>query len=369
MSYFRTDSRIILALVAVLLLSTVLHIPVEAQTENLNPVVVMYDESHSQQFPADDEEDGIKLMLDMVNDSSRYLVKTNSEAPLNLTTLSDVDILILADPDASAPFEKEEIAGISDMLSNGSSLLALGDPTIDQNSTYWSETAFRDIGENDALNRLFSSINMTGVRFSVNETPSGMIRADSLFDHEHALNETSPQLIELDATTWNSDHPIFNDINRLVTMTATLKPIDAPSAIATGYETSFAQYRRGPNTFGNTSFPNMTLSEFEERPLSYSAINGTFPPWLSAFEFNSSRVVIGGSTIMFSGRVLDLHESDDRSNEQWFYQADNSRLFMNMLNWLSEDFVTAPEAIYPLLIISSVILLVGVAFYVFKRVR
>jgi hypothetical protein len=369
MSYLKTDSRIVLVLVAVLLVSTALQTPAKAQTENLDPVVVMYDESHSQQFSANEEDDGIKLMLDLVNDSTRYIVQINDEQPLNSTTLSDVDILILADPDKSDSFENEEIAGISDLLSNGSSLLALGDPKIAQNSTYWSETPFRDLGENNALNELFSSINMTGVRFSVNETESGVIRPDSLFDYEHALNETFPHVIELDDTTWDTDHPIFNDINRLITMTATLKPIDAPSAIASGYETSFAQYRKGPNTFGNITFPNMTLSEYEEKPLSYSAINGTFPPWLSAFQFNDSRVVVGGSTIMFSGRVLDLPESDDRSSEQWFYQADNSRLFMNILNWLSEDFVTAPGAMYPLLVISSVILLVGVAFYVFKKFR
>ncbi|MFX1261980.1 MAG: hypothetical protein ACFFAZ_07835, partial [Promethearchaeota archaeon] len=117
------------------------------------------------------------------------------------------------------------------------------------------------------------------------------------------------------------------------------------------------------SAMANYTYVNQTL--FEERPLSYSAINASFPSWMSAFEFNKSRIVISGSTIMFSGRELDIENVD----RQWFYEADNSRLFMNMLEWLSEEFVEAPEAITPMLLISGVVLAVGVAFYIMKKKR
>ncbi|MHA2023197.1 MAG: hypothetical protein ACTSWQ_06010, partial [Candidatus Thorarchaeota archaeon] len=129
------------------------------------------------------------------------------------------------------------------------------------------------------------------------------------------------------------------------------------------YESSFAQFKRDGNSWANYSSPNMTL--FAENPLAYSAMNTTLPSWLSAFEYGLSRVTIVGSTMMFTGRPLDLPDTE----LQWFYVADNAKLFMNILDWLSEDFVTAPSAIGSMLIISSVILVIGVAFYLLKKLR
>jgi hypothetical protein len=359
---YRRASSIIPAIMAVMILLSCFQVTVSAQAE-LDPIVVLYDAEHSPQFSATEEEDGLKLMLDMVNASTRYIVKINEE-PIRNPTLSDVDILIVASPDELNEFTASEVTAIDEMLNNGSSLMLLGDPTIGQNSTYWSESQFQDLGETIALNRLLDSLNITGPRFSVNYSVSDdRYWGDAMFDWNETLNATSPWVISMDSSTWDTTHPIFKNINELVLMTATLKPIPLVSSIATGYETSFAQYKLTSFAMGNYAYVNQTL--FEERPLSYSAINGSFPSWMSAFEFNKSRIVISGSTIMFSGRPLDF-EAGDR---QWFYEADNSRLFMSMLDWLSEEFVEAPEAITPMILISGVVLAVGVAFYIMKKVR
>ncbi len=365
MSRLRSSTRFFAVIVTILVIASAMPVSVQAQTA-IDQVVVLYDASHGPQFAPDDAENGFKLMLDMVNASTRYLVRVHSTGPINASVLDGVDVLIEASPDTTYEFDPSEIDAISQLLNNGSSLLVMGDPAIAQNSTYWEDLPFRDLGDNIAVNRFLDQLNITAVRFSVNSTDTGDW-SDSMFDYNHTLNITNPQLIQLDSSTWDVDHPIFHDINELVVMTATLKPIDAPCAIARGYDTSFAQYRRGPFTFSNTSFPNMTY--YAEHPLSYSAVNGTFPPWLAAFEFNGSRIIVSGSTIMFSGRNLDLPESDSRSESQWFYMADNSRLFMNMLNWLSEDFVEPPSAVFPMMALSSAILLVGIAYYVIKKIR
>jgi hypothetical protein len=336
----------------------------QAQSE-LDQVIILYDASHHQQFDADNEELGLKLLFDLVNDSTRYTLRVHEDDPLNDTILNDVDILMIASPDKTYEYEENETLAISEMLANGSSLLVLGDPRIDQDSTYWNNDIFRDLGENIAINNLLDSLNITGVRFSINITEDEDIWEDTMFDLEHSLNESYPSIIRLDSTTWNPNHPVFKDINELVIMTATLKPLEFPGMVATGYDTSFAQFRRGPNTFPNITYPNISLTEFAERPFSYSAINGTFPPWLSAFEYNGSRIIISGSTLMFTGRTLDFPDSGD----QWFYQADNSRLFMNMLSWLSEEFIESPSAIIPMLIISSAILSLGIALYIRKKIR
>ncbi|MHA1771441.1 MAG: hypothetical protein ACTSYL_02650 [Candidatus Thorarchaeota archaeon] len=365
MSRLRNSTRFFAVIVSILVIASSMPVNVQAQA-SLDTVVVLYDASHAPQFPPDDAEKGLKLMLDMVNASTRYIVRVHTTGPINESVLNGVDILIEASPDTTYPFDSAEITAISHMLDNGSSLLVMGDPAISQNSTYWDELEFRDLGDNIAVNRFLDQLNITAVRFSVNSTETGHW-SDSMFDYNHTLNITNPQLIQLDSSTWDADHPIFHDINELVLMTSTLKPIDASCAIAHGYDTSFAQYRRGPFSFANISFPNTT--EYKLHPLSYSAVNGTFPPWLAAFEFNGSRVIVSGSTIMFSGRVLDIPESDSRSESQWFYMADNSRLFMNMLNWLSADFVEPPSAIFPMFVLSSAILLVGIAYYAFKKIR
>ncbi|MDF1537728.1 MAG: hypothetical protein P1Q69_02360 [Candidatus Thorarchaeota archaeon] len=352
---------VVIAMTLMIVLSSVQG-TVSAQVGELDPIVVMYEANHGPQFAADDAENGFKLMLDMVNASTRYIVRVNEE-PLNATILNDVDILILAAPDTAFPFENEEFIAIDEMMKNGSSLLVLGNPRIDQNSTYWdSPTLFNDLGETRGVNNFLDGMNITGVRFSENGTEDFQ-SGDAMFDYEHSLNSTYPSIIQLDATTWDNTHPIFRDINTLVTMTGTLKPLEASTAVATSYDTSFAQYRKGPYTFANYSYPNMTLAEFAEQPQSYSAINGTHPSWVSAFEYDNSKVIIAGSALMFSGRLLDMPESE----LEWFYQGDNARFFMNMMGWLSDGFVESPDAIIPIAILSSIFLVAGVVVYLFKK--
>ncbi|MFW9919544.1 MAG: hypothetical protein ACFFED_08095 [Candidatus Thorarchaeota archaeon] len=359
----RTYSKLIVLTMTLMIVLSSVQGTVCAQAGELDPLVVMYDASHNPQFSVDDE--GFQLMLDMVNESTRYIVRVNEE-PLNTTILNGVDVLIIADPDDTAAFENEEILAIDQMMTNGSSLLLFGNPVIDQNNTeYWNQITFRDIGDNKEVNGILDQLNITGVRFSlINRTQN--IWSDSMFDYDRSLNATSmPYVLQLDPSTWDASHPIFKDINSLVTMTASLKPSNGASVIARSYDTTFAQYRAGPNSFANLTYPNMTLAEFAENPDSYSSINGTLPAWMSAFEYDGSRVIISGSAIMFTGKTLPY----DDAEEQWFYQADNSRLFMNMLSWLTDGFVDSPDAIVPMALLSSVILVVGVAIYLFKKTK
>jgi len=354
-------SRVLAVTLALMLLLSSFQTTVPAQAD-LDPVVVLVDASHAPQFSPDDAELGLKLMYDMVNASTRYIVRIHDTGVLDESVLNGVDILIIAGPDRSNPYSEVELSAISEMLVNGSSLFVLGDSTISSDSSYWVEGPMQDMGDNFALNTFFDGLNMTGPRFSINETSTG-IWSDTMFDYDHSLNNTYPWVIELDASTWDTTHPIFRNINELVTMTSTLKPLGLASGIGNSYESTFAQFKRDGDSWANYSSPNMTL--FEEDPLAYSAINSSLPSWMSAFEFGSSRVTIVGSTIMFSGRPLDIPETD----LTWFYTADNAKLFMNILDWLSAEFVTAPSAIVPMLIISSVILIIGVAFYLLKKLR
>jgi len=363
MNQFNKIPRVLATILALMILLSSFQAVVPAQA-NFDPVVVLYDASHSPQFDALDEELGLKLMFDMVNSSTRYVIYVHEDGPLNDKVLNDVDILIIAGPDASAPYSSEEEAGITEMLANGSSLFLLGDSPISADSVYWPEGPMQDMGDNIALNTFLDGINMTGPRFSINKTETHNW-SDTMFDYAHAVNETVPWVIQLDSTTWDTAHPIFRNINELLTMTSTLKPIGLASGIGNSYETTFAQYKRDSNSWANYSMPNMTLDNFALNPYAYSALNSTIPTWLSAFEYGPSRVTIVGSTIMFTGRTIDFPESEIR----WFYAGDNARLFMNILDWLSADFVTAPSAIGSMLIISSIIFVIGVAFYLLKKLR
>jgi hypothetical protein len=334
----------------------------------LDQVVILVDSSHNPQFAANDNENGLKLLFDMVNASTRYIVRVHSGSLINETILEDIDCLIVASPDRTNTFQSSEIAAISEMLENGTSMLVLGDPSIDQRSEYWTDQTFQDLGDNIAVNRFLNALNISAVRFSINQTGGDTYWGDTVFDYDHALNDTLPYVIRFDATTWDPSHPIFKDINELVVMTATLRPINSSTILARGYDSSFAQFRRGPNSFANITFPNMSLENFTENyTLSYSTINGTFPGWLSAFQYGASRIIVSGSTLMFTGRTLDLPSPDPRTSLEWFYIADNSRFFMNMLNWLTEGFVEPPGAILAMSAISGAILVLGVVYYLFKK--
>ena len=363
MNQFKKIPRVFATILALMILLSSFQATVPAQAD-FDPVVVLFDASHSPQFDAFDEELGLKLMFDMVNTSTRYVIYVHEDGLLDDEVLNDVDILIVAGSDSSSPFSAEENAGIAEMLANGSSLFLLGDAAISDDTSYWPDGPMQDMGDNFALNTFLDGINMTGPRFSINETESDTW-SDTMFDYDHALNETTPWVFQLDSTTWDTTHPIFRNINEIITMTSTLKPIGLASGIGNSYESTFAQYKRDPNSWGNYSMPNMTLAEYALHPLAYSALNSTIPTWLSAFEYGVSRVTMVGSTMMFTGRILDVPTSE----LQWVNAADNSKLFMNILDWLSEGFVIAPSAIAPMLIISGVILIIGVAFYLLKKLR
>ena len=363
MNQLKKIPRVLATVLALMILLSSFQATIPAQAD-FDPVVVLFDASHSPQFDALNEELGLKLMFDMVNSSTRYVIYVHEHGLLDDVVLNNVDILIVASSDASSHYSPEENAGIAEMLANGSSLFLLGDSPISSDTTYWPEGPMQDMGENIALNTFLDGINMTGPRFSINETGTNTW-SDTMFDYDHALNETVPWVIRLDSTTWDTNHPIFRNINELVTMTSTLKPIGLSSGIGNSYETSFAQYKRDADSWANYSMPNMTLDDFALHPFAYSALNSTIPTWLSAFEYGISRVTIVGSTLMFTGRPIDFPDSE----LQWFQAGDNAKLFMNILDWLSEDFVTAPSAIGSMLIISTVILVIGVAFYLLKKLR
>ncbi len=365
MKPLRNTTRVLATVVTVIILLSSIQGIASAQSE-LDPILVLYDASHGQQYSAYGESNGLKLMLDTVNASTRYFLRVNENDELTDTLLNDVDILIIAAPDVNFPFSQGEFNAVAEMLANGSSLFVLGDPTIDSISEYWGDGTLHDMGDNQLVNTFLDGINVTSVRFSTNQSSLEDVYSDTMFDYDQTVfNGTYPWMIKLDSSTWDANHPIFRNINDLYTMTATLKPVELTSGIARGYESSFAQFKNSSVSWANYSFPNMTLEAFEDAPLSYSTVNGTFPSWISAFQYDSSRIVISGSTLMFTGLNLDYPETDLR----WFYMGDNSRLFMNILNWLSEEFITAPSAIIPLAIISSVVLVIGVVFYLFKKLR
>ena len=163
--------RLLATLFTVIILFSCFQGTVQAQT-SLDPIVVLFDASHSPQFAADSEDLGLKLVLDMVNSSSHYIVRVNENDLLTNELLNDVDILIIASPDDSSPFSAEELSGISQMMANGSSLFVLGDPALSSESTYWDEAQLQDTGDNIAINTFLDGLNMTGPRFSINATAS-----------------------------------------------------------------------------------------------------------------------------------------------------------------------------------------------------
>ena len=131
MNQFNKIPRLLAAVLALMLLLSSFQATVPAQAD-LDPVVILYDASHSPQFDATNEESGLKLMFDMVNASTRYIIHIHEDGELDETILNNVDILIIASPDRSNPYSAEEYAGISEMLANGSSLFLLGDSPISE---------------------------------------------------------------------------------------------------------------------------------------------------------------------------------------------------------------------------------------------
>lgn len=320
--------------------------------------VVLYDESHGQYYN--------RTLMNRALDSLNSLLPQNitpnieiellfnEESEFNSTNLQGVDLLILTNLGIKEEdlLTTSEIDAILDFVELGGSLFLLCNPlTQNVNITGHIEPI------NDLLASRNNKISSARIRSAVNASFSDVIIDDFLSTYENdsyiSLNypKESDEFVMDEATI---NETLFNQETEIEDL------LIYSSSIGLGNEEPESS-RIGIATTPVTSYA------IDERYQIFRDPVNNFLTWLLAKELDTSRVVLSGSTIMFSNQEV-IEDSI------WIDQLDNLKLWQNIILWLL-NYTPHPEvsppaiwafSYYALVIAAFSIVVFGYAFILYK---
>ncbi len=267
--------------------------------------VIMFDESHGQYF----NRTLMTTAIDSINELSSYTdddisveILYQTESDFNSTNLQGVDLLIFTNPG----FEEEdnlspaEIEALLDYVELGGSLFLLCNPLTHDDNITGHPTSINDLlaGREDRLTS-------ARVRATANVSNADVI----LDDFQGIYGNDS--FVSLDLTDINANYTIYKQ-EELVNSTTIYS-----SPLILGNEEPIVSVGRTPIT-------SYTVND--EYNMFRDLVHG-FLTWLIAKVYSDSRMILSGSTIMFS----DLEIAD---GTKWVEQSDNLVLWKNIVLWL-----------------------------------
>ncbi|MHA1589732.1 MAG: hypothetical protein ACTSVA_03890 [Candidatus Njordarchaeales archaeon] len=221
-----------------------------------------------------------------------------SEALPSLDELLQYDVLVIPNP-GDEDFSSEELDLIKQFVDAGKGLIVLGDVAYGGN-TY---------GKPDYLNKLLEYL---GIRDKV-EFWGTNAKGDELYDNSINVAGRGWQVIV--SSKYFKPHIISVGIEKVV-ITSTLLIVKDPAVIvATTPETSYAA-----DADGNIHAKGLL-------------------PWLAAIDTGKGKIVVCGSSRMFSDRPLSGLGS------AYIQYEDNEKLFFNFIWWLTGKKLKAPVRI------------------------
>lgn len=297
--------------------------------------VIMFDEAHGQYFNST----MMKSALDALNNLSSGLSEIqveiifNKGSRFNSTNLQGVDLLIITNPgiNESSEFSSDEIDAILDYVELGGSLFLLSNPlTHDENIT----------GHASILNSILSGrdnlLTTARIRTGTNITHSSVILDD--FNHVYG-NESYVHYTTFDS----NNHTIFNQEYKIQNITL--------------YSTSIEMGNEDEKyAIGRTL--QTAYSVDEEYEIFRDPIKN-YLTWLFAKEIGDSRLVISGSTIMFS----DMYITE---NHPWINEEQNLQLWKNIILWLLKITPHEEPIVFPVLSFGYfAVIVVVISFIIF----
>ena len=295
-----------------------------------NPIIVFFDESHGQFF----NQSLYSQALADLEDLGMHIV-FNSEI-LDENSFEGVDVFISTNPEEKFGFN--ERIHITEFLLEGKGMLLLANPIIEENDSL--------NGRGDYLNDILRDEELGALaRFWTETDP---LKADPLNDivKNDVDNAGIPEYLRLVIN--DSENAIFTDYQNVSSIITTSCSI-------------------------RSAFLNLIVASTEayaETPLKEPHLYSTNIAVLaSAGRTNDfgSRIVVGGSSIMFS----DIY--DPILNSTWYEGADNAKLWSNIISWLAEASqevnppLTISELFLPFILgtstIASILILCGVILF------
>ncbi|MEQ9715299.1 MAG: DUF2194 domain-containing protein [Candidatus Asgardarchaeum sp.] len=304
----RKVTIIILLFFTALLIQSTLIATISAQEEEIK---ILWDNSHGQYYSL---EKYTKLESDL--ESQGIMVDPN-DANVTYDILKDYDIFVIPNP--ISPFSEDELNALSEYVSNGGKLLIMGDVQYGD----------RHYGQPDNLNTILQTIGVADKVEFYGTNDNG----DEIYDD--TSNDGSPWNV-LVTKDYFQPHIISAGIETVYINSPSLIVYDSSIIVATSDEDSYAK-----DTNDNIHKVG-------------------YIPWLVAIELENTRIIVCGSSKMFSDK--------QGTSEAFVSLGDNEKLFFNIVGWLKGGFIKAPtklELFIPILDIFG--LAAGViGMYVFR---
>ncbi len=229
--------------------------------------IILFDQVHLQFYTSERMQSAIISL----NNTEDFIVYFNDQR-FTETSLLGVDILVIENPERS--FTLQERLVLVEYLDNGGNIFLLADPR----------------GTISNLNNIIDAVQYTDGRFSQHV----------IFDEEFNQNNISTQ-ISVSREELRESSPLTNGVKEIITHSISIEDDDPNKVIATG--------------------SNYSLAGLEGK---------SQPAWLVASTVGRSRIVLCGSTSMFS----DVKPS--KSEVTWYQTKDNARLWQNIFSWLAQ---------------------------------
>ena len=296
--------------------------PVKAQS-NSHPYSILFDEAHGQYYTYSNHR--FKTALDYLNQTVEFEVYLNPKIGNkfdNVTKLTRYDLIIIGNPGPKGNFSATEIEVLKNYSDLGGDLFLLcnyndvDEPIPDGNITGHA-SYLNNLTRKLALPVLFTSYDLHNEVYHI---PLG-----------------KRWVIEIQSSNFPSTHPITQKLSSVLVFTSGLNLTTPPNFAATGYPDSYLKNRTG------------------------TLVNDT--PWLVATERGASKIILSGSTVMFSDTNITTTPGYDFTGVAWIDALDNLRLWANLIQWAS--IVLIPDFFTLFLVISLIIIAAGISLYIF----
>lgn len=309
-----------IGLLIILICSQIPFLNTRAQAST-GPWKILFDEAHDQYYTYSNGR--FTTALSYLNKTADFQVHLNAGIFDNVTKISPYDLIIIGNPGPDGNFSLTELEVLKNYTLQGGNLIILGNyndvgiPTPDLNIT--SNVA--------SLNNLTTTLNL----------PASFTYYD-LHDENH--NPLGLRwVVEIGNQNFKATHPISWKIGKVLTFTSGLNVTGNQYIVATGYSASYLK-----------NDINDTISK---------------TPWLYAIQQSHSKIILCGSTVMFSNLNVTSVGSSPYTGIHWINAADNLRLWANLIQWLV--ITDIPDFITIFTIMVCIIIAIGVAIYVYNQ--
>lgn len=320
--------------------------------------VILFDESHGQVFNRTFMDAALSSLTNItIEDPDTELVIEllfQVESRFNSTNLQGVDLLIFTNPGLGEDdsLDQTEKDAILDYMELGGSLFLLCNPLTQQDNITGHPTTM-----NELLNERDNWLTSARFMFGANQSLSRVIVDD--------FNSTYGNATHVTFNEYNSTKTIFNENIDFFWQETKINNVTIYSdSISLGNERLEDELLEKIVQVGKTPITSYAINE--EYDIFRDPTNG-FLTWLFAKKTRGTRLVMSGSTIMFSD--LEIVE-----NSTWIEQNQNLELWNNLILWLLEytpHLERDPPAIwvfenYALLVFALSAVIFGISIVVFK---